>query len=856
MHFRMLQSAGAALLKERVVDISQSGALHAAGFSWNMIQRLLLFLRANTGEFIKELQSVSASLVANYTPKDLPLNVRSLVFPEESGSMSVRGMLQEGREGTELQEHLDNFVKHAKVIEEIGYSCTASPDSFATVLDMLPPPDEASVAEMISMMARTYSGLDGGGATLLALNTALGGTRTPEPSHRTTWSVDIAIDVLLPRIQHVSLPAAVMHLDHPEFFIPDQTSFTLLMQMFNRATSERFPINAICGRPWANTEGQLSFLSHAVNASAEVFSFEHSPNKQAPLDGLSSNKQATGTANQCWLSLDLISTLFDLAELGHYAKVRSTFEQPRKHCPEVLFLGIAQASSRWTELQSELFNAMVPSFMSNHPNSTIVMHRLWQTRRELALQGMVEVYARDRSSITRVLDICQDIKELGTVLQSTPYTFALDLAALAARREYLNIEKWLGEQISTRGRPFVSACCEFLKGLAEEARAERKPAVSVSEETYALFVKVLQQRASEDLPQPEADDAKQTCDELLDSNQRLQRLLAESQTFGPQTFSRDVEDDANSHFQQLYMGKCDAEELSKTLSRYRSSGGPHEKQVLACIIRNLLDEYRFFPRYPERELRLTASLFGEIIHYGLLEPLTLGLALRLILDSLRKDPSNHMYIFGSEALEGFKTRALEWRQFCEQLLHSPHLRTTHPEFVRTIERAHLANGHAPQNSAVTDGAVQSSQSHADAAAEAANAMFSHQSSSLLQADASTRGDAGGRSIEAKMASMSLHGNVNGEQMTTSSSTEAGAPSFGRDDQRQQQQRSQSNIYVPNTNCALMSSMLLQVTCECERITKQELSCMCSCDRKHREIRWIHDTRNHGQLSRKPAHCEA
>ena len=169
------------------------------------------------------------------------------------------------------------------------------------------------------MMARTYSGLDGGGATLRALNTALGEARTPEPGHRTTWSVDIAIDVLLPRIQHVSLPAAMMHLDHPEFFIPDQTSFTLLMQMFNRATSERFPINAICGRPWANTEGQLSFLSHAVNASAEVFSFEHSPNKQAPLDGLSSNKQATGTANQCWLSLDLISTLFDLsvvAKLG------------------------------------------------------------------------------------------------------------------------------------------------------------------------------------------------------------------------------------------------------------------------------------------------------------------------------------------------------------------------------------------------------------------------------------------------------------------------------------------------------------------------------------------------------------
>lgn len=37
-----------------------------------------------------------------------------------------------------------------------------------------------------------------------------------------------------------------------------------------------FPISAICGSVWKNTEGQLSFLKNAVFVPPEVFSFAHS----------------------------------------------------------------------------------------------------------------------------------------------------------------------------------------------------------------------------------------------------------------------------------------------------------------------------------------------------------------------------------------------------------------------------------------------------------------------------------------------------------------------------------------------------------------------------------------------------
>lgn len=46
------------------------------------------------------------------------------------------------------------------------------------------------------------------------------------------------------------------------------------------------------------------------------------------------------------------------------------------------------------------------------------------------------------------------------------------------------------------------------------------------------------------------------------------------------------------------------------------------------MINNLFDEYRFFHRYPERELQLTGELYGAIINNDLLAGITLGVALK------------------------------------------------------------------------------------------------------------------------------------------------------------------------------------------------------------------------------------
>ena len=41
------------------------------------------------------------------------------------------------------------------------------------------------------------------------------------------------------------------------------------------------------------------------------------------------------------------------------------------------------------------------------------------------------------------------------------------------------------------------------------------------------------------------------------------------------------------------------------------------QEVFNCMLRNLFEEYKFFPQYPDKELHITAQLFGGIIEQGL-----------------------------------------------------------------------------------------------------------------------------------------------------------------------------------------------------------------------------------------------
>lgn len=156
------------------------------------------------------------------------------------------------------------------------------------------------------------------------------------------------------------------------------------------------------------------------------------------------------------------------------------------------------------------------------------------------------------------------------------------------------------------------------------------------------------------------------------------------------TVSKEVEDEANGYFQRIYNHPphptLSIDEVLEMLKKFQSSSDKREREVFACMLRNLFEEYKFFPQYPDKELHITAQLFGGIIERGLVPSyVSLGLALRFVLDALKKGEGSKMYFFGISALDRFKTRLKDYHKYCEHVRAIPYFTEFPPHLVEYVE---------------------------------------------------------------------------------------------------------------------------------------------------------------------------
>ncbi|XP_049786692.1 CCR4-NOT transcription complex subunit 1 isoform X4 [Schistocerca cancellata] len=171
------------------------------------------------------------------------------------------------------------------------------------------------------------------------------------------------------------------------------------------------------------------------------------------------------------------------------------------------------------------------------------------------------------------------------------------------------------------------------------------------------------------------------------------RIGAETASIFPDmagTVSKEIEDEANSYFQRIYNHPphptLSIDEVLEMLKKFQDSPSKREREVFNCMLRNLFEEYRFFPQYPDKELHITAQLFGGIIERRLVSSyMALGLALRFVLDALRKPTTSKMYFFGIAALDRFKTRLKEYHKYCEHVAAIPHFHEFPPHLIEYVE---------------------------------------------------------------------------------------------------------------------------------------------------------------------------
>ncbi|XP_060254344.1 CCR4-NOT transcription complex subunit 1 isoform X14 [Ovis aries] len=735
-----------------------------------LLSHLLFGQKGAFGVGQEQIDAFLKTLRRDFPQERCPVVLAPLLYPEKRDILMDRILPDSGGVAkTMMESSLADFM------QEVGYGFCASIEECRNIIMQFGVREvtAAQVARVLGMMARTHSGLTDG-IPLQSISAPGSGIWSDgkdksDGAQAHTWNVEVLIDVL---------------------------------------------------------KELLSFIQHSL-INPEIFCFADYPCHTVATDILKAPPEDDNREIATWKSLDLIESLLRLAEVGQYEQVKQLFSFPIKHCPDMLVLALLQINTSWHTLRHELISTLMPIFLGNHPNSAIILHYAWHGQgqspsiRQLIMHAMAEWYMRgeqyDQAKLSRILDVAQDLKALSMLLNGTPFAFVIDLAALASRREYLKLDKWLTDKIREHGEPFIQACMTFLKrrcpsilgGLAPEK--DQPKSAQLPPETLATMLACLQacagsvsQELSETIltmvancsnvmnkarqpppgvmpkgrppsassldaispvqidplagmaslsiggsaaphtqsmqgfppnlgsafstPQspakafPPLSTPNQTTAfsgigglssqlpvgglgtgsltgigtgalglPAVNSDPFVQRKLGTSGLNQPtfqqtdlsqvwpeanQHFSKEIDDEANSYFQRIYNHPphptMSVDEVLEMLQRFKDSTIKREREVFNCMLRNLFEEYRFFPQYPDKELHITACLFGGIIEKGLVTYMALGLALRYVLEALRKPFGSKMYYFGIAALDRFKNRLKDYPQYCQHLASISH----------------------------------------------------------------------------------------------------------------------------------------------------------------------------------------
>uniref|UniRef100_A0A8D9AYG7 CCR4-NOT transcription complex subunit 1 n=1 Tax=Cacopsylla melanoneura TaxID=428564 RepID=A0A8D9AYG7_9HEMI len=178
----------------------------------------------------------------------------------------------------------------------------------------------------------------------------------------------------------------------------------------------------------------------------------------------------------------------------------------------------------------------------------------------------------------------------------------------------------------------------------------------------------------------------------FDTTSRLGDMSTATGPFFPEVtpVSKEIEDEANSYFQRIYNHPphptLSIDEVLEMLKKFKDSNIKREQDVFNCMLKNLFEEYRFFPQYPDKELQITAQLFGGIVEHGLVSNfMHLGLGLRFVLDAIRKPHGSKMYYFGIAALDRFKSKLKDYPKYCDHLAGIPHFNEFPTHLIEYIE---------------------------------------------------------------------------------------------------------------------------------------------------------------------------
>ncbi|EIE80908.1 hypothetical protein RO3G_05613 [Rhizopus delemar RA 99-880] len=278
----------------------------------------------------------------------------------------------------------------------------------------------------------------------------------------------------------------------------------------------------------------------------------------------------------------------------------------------------------------------------------------------------------------------QEQEVFPSILDVLPLHFAVEFALEANGQKRISFERFLQQRTSIQGDTFVQDCLDYLsqKILAETASTQQefnaiKPdePAPLSSKELGIFLKVM----SNSVTSPHQ------LEQIIQLQNQFLLLYPDFSTMVDGLQTPVSEEEANAYYERLYTGRLSVDEMINLLKGLKKSEGTREHQLFECMIDVLFDEYPFFSKYPEKELAITSTLFGQLIQQDVMHDTQIDRALLYILEALRYPANIKMTDFGVQALTQFEYRLSEWPQFCLNVLQLPGFVDSQPRLANIIK---------------------------------------------------------------------------------------------------------------------------------------------------------------------------
>ncbi|KAI7748628.1 hypothetical protein M8C21_012428 [Ambrosia artemisiifolia] len=259
-------------------QIEELCATHASLHTADYVQDVLLFL--NKSEALsKHVDSFMQLLSLVQFDKDSDFILAPLLSDEFHNSKLLRHMdflnEQNENEFDDILAQMEREMNMADMLVELGYKCTSDVSLCKDVLSSFSPLTEVTVARILGTIIRSDAGLQDNENALSTFFSSIGRGTLSDMSALNSWNTDVLIESIKQLAPGISWTTVIENLDHEGFYVPDEAAFSLLISCYRHASQDPFPLAAVCGNVWRNTEGQLSFLKYAISVPPEVFTFAH-----------------------------------------------------------------------------------------------------------------------------------------------------------------------------------------------------------------------------------------------------------------------------------------------------------------------------------------------------------------------------------------------------------------------------------------------------------------------------------------------------------------------------------------------------------------------------------------------------